>query len=169
MVATTDFIPAVVSKAIAKPSTAVADIFQRFALLSVDDRLALLWLAYKQMGQSITPAAPGAARMQLAEGLLARVRDMGPQDQLQFMRNLVNRVSTPETRAYGVFSANTKLGFWYQLAVWMDEGTVIAYPSSYRFSSEGQQVLAAISILEMNQQITLLRSIATNMGVDPLA
>jgi len=41
-----------------------------FNSLSVDDQLALLWYAYTEMGRSITPAAPGAARLQLAEVVL---------------------------------------------------------------------------------------------------
>ena len=36
--------------------------------LSADDQLALLWYAYTEMGRSLTPAAPGAARLQLADG-----------------------------------------------------------------------------------------------------
>ena len=38
--------------------------------LGVDDQLALLWYASAEMDCSITLAAPGAARQQLAEGLL---------------------------------------------------------------------------------------------------
>ena len=37
-----------------------------FEKLGVDDKLALLWYAYTEMGRSITPAAVGAARLQFA-------------------------------------------------------------------------------------------------------
>ncbi|MGK7914870.1 MAG: orange carotenoid protein N-terminal domain-containing protein, partial [Prochloraceae cyanobacterium] len=47
-----------------------------FKRLSVDDQLGLLWFAYTEIGRSITPAAPGAARLQFAEGLLNQIKQM---------------------------------------------------------------------------------------------
>jgi hypothetical protein len=137
--------------------------------LSTDDQLALLWYVYTEMGRAITPAAPGAARLQLAEGLLNQVRQMSFAEQLKFMRDLVNKVSSPATRAYGVLTANTKLAFWYQLAEWMKEGVVVPMPADYRLSSAAGQALERLKQLDMGQQITVLRSIVVNMGTDPLA
>lgn len=167
--ATTNFIPATVSKALAQPSAAVATVFEQYSRLSVDERLGLLWFTYLQLGKSITPAAPGAARLQLAEGLLNQIRAMQPSDQLQVMRDIAGRANTPESRAYGVFSANTKLGFWYQLAVWMEDGSVISVPVGYQLTPQAKQVLGALSNLQMSQQITVLRSAANDMGVDLFA
>ena len=45
-----------------------------FDQLGVDDQLAYLWYAYTEMGKTITPAAPGAARLQLAESLLNQIK-----------------------------------------------------------------------------------------------
>ena len=50
------------------------------------------------------------ARLQFAEGLLADVKAMPHQEQLQFMRDLAANKNTPQTRSYGVLSNNTKLG-----------------------------------------------------------
>lgn len=150
-------------------ANAVAQTTAQFKRLSVDDQLAALWFIYKQLGRSITPAAPGAARLQLAEGLLEQIKQMPPASQLQVMRDLVLGTNTPLTRAYGVFSANTKLGFWYQLAELMKEGTVIPVPDNYKLSADAAQVICAIEELEFNQQITMLRNAVVDMGVDPLA
>jgi hypothetical protein len=149
-------------------SNAVAPVTEQIKRLDVDDQLALLWYTYTEMGTSITPAAPGAARLQLAEGLLNQVRQMSYAEQLEFMRNLVTKISTPETRSYGVLSANTKLAFWYQLAEWMKEGVVVPMPADYTASNSVKQALSALKRLEMNQQITVLRNAVINMGVDPL-
>jgi hypothetical protein len=149
-------------------SNAVAPVTEQIKRLSVDDQLALLWYTYTEMGNSITPAAPGVARLQLAEGLLNQVRQMSYAEQLEFMRNLASKISTPETRSYGVLSANTKLAFWYQLAEWMKEGVVVPMPADYTASSSVKQALSALKRLEMNQQITVLRNVVINMGVDPL-
>ncbi|MBZ8180032.1 orange carotenoid protein N-terminal domain-containing protein [Oscillatoria salina] len=148
---------------------AVSVLTAQFKRLSVDDRLALLWFVYTEIGRSITPAAPGAARLQLAEGLLNTIKQMQPQEQLQVMRDLINKVNTPITRSYGVLSANTKLAFWYQLAEYMKEGKVIQVPSGYKMSNNALKVMNGIEQLDFNQQITVLRNAAADLGVDPLA
>jgi len=137
--------------------------------LTTDDQLGLLWTLYKNMGRSITPAAPGAARLQFAAGLLEQVQAMPHALQLQFMRDLVENNNTPETRAYGVLTNNTKLAFWYQLAVLMDEGSVIPVPEYYKLSDVALQVFGDITRLEFGQQITVMRQAVVAMGVDPLA
>lgn len=151
------------------PGNLVAATIASIQQLSTDEQLGLLWTLYKNMGRSITPAAPGAARLQFAEGLLEQVKAMPQQAQLQFMRDLVNRKNTPETRSYGVLSSNTKLAFWYQLAVLMDEGTVIPVPSFYQLSDAATRLFGQISTLEFGQQITVMRQVVVGMGVDPLA
>ncbi|NER26800.1 MAG: Orange carotenoid protein [Symploca sp. SIO1C4] len=137
--------------------------------LSVDDQLALLWFAYTEIGRSITPAAPGAARLQFAEGLLNQIKQMPHQEQFQAMRDLVNKVNSPISRSYGVLSVNTKLAFWYQLAEMMKEGLVIPVPAGYKMSRQASQALANLTNLEFGQQITVMRKVVANMGVDPLA
>lgn len=148
---------------------AVTPVTEQIKRLSVDDQLALLWYTYTEMGRSITPAAPGVARLHLAEGLLNQVKQMTYSEQLEFMRDLVRKTGTPATRAYGVLSANTKLAFWYQLAEWMKEGVVVPVPADYRTSKEVTRALEALKMLDMGQQITVLRNVVINMGVDPLA
>jgi len=140
-----------------------------FNQLSVDDKLAVLWFAYTEIGRSITPAAPGAARLQLAEGLLEQIKQMSHDDQLRVMRELAANVNTPISRSYGVLSVNTKLAFWYQLAEFMKNGTVVPMPQGYKLSAAGGRVLSDLMALDMGQQITVLRNSVVNMGVDPLA
>lgn len=147
----------------------VSEAIAAFQGLTTDEQLGLLWIIYDNMGRSITPAAPGAARLQFAEGLLTQIKAMEPQDQLQFMRDLAEKKNTSLTRAYGVLTNNTKLAFWYQLAEEMRSGTVIPVPRFYKLDKEGQRVFGQISTLDFNQQITVLRQAVVEMGVDPLA
>lgn len=149
--------------------TPVSSAIAAFKGLATDEQLGLLWVLYDNMGRAITPAAPGAARLQFAEGLLAQVRAMVPSEQLQFMRDLIECKSTPATRAYGVLTNNTKLAFWYQLAEDMRSGTVIAVPDHYKLGSDAMAVFGQISKLDFNQQITVLRQAVVTMGVDPIA
>ena len=150
-------------------TSVVESIITAVQQLSTDAQLGLLWVLYENMGGSITPAAPGAARLQFAEGLLARVQAMSSELQLQFMRDLVEKTNTPDTRAYGVLSNNTKLAFWYQLAVMMEAGTVIPVPDYYSLSGNALQLFNRISRLDFGQQITVMRQMVVSMGVDPLA
>ncbi|MGK7942429.1 MAG: orange carotenoid protein N-terminal domain-containing protein [Crocosphaera sp.] len=147
----------------------VTSVTEQFQSLSTDDKLGLLWVAYTEIGRSITPAAPGAARLQFTEGLLNQIKQMSTDEQLQAMRDIANKVSTPITRSYGVLSKNTKLAFWYQLAELMESGDVVPVPSYYQLSQQANQTLVAIQSLNFNEQITVLRNAVCDMGIDPLA
>ncbi len=147
---------------------AVSDAQAAYATLSTDDKLGLLWVIYENMGGVITPAATGAARAVFITGLLKEVSALSNEQQLQFMRDLVNKADTPMTRAYGVFSNNNKLAFWYQLAEGMTKGEIVPVPSYYNLSQSGSNVFSQIAKLEFGQQITILRKFVVEMGVDPL-
>ncbi|WP_071518593.1 orange carotenoid-binding protein [Geitlerinema sp. PCC 9228] len=153
------------------PNTATADAVpattNRFEQLSAEDQLALIWFAYLEMGKTITIAAPGAARMQLAERTLNQIRQMSFQEQSQTMCDLANRADTEICRTYATWSPNIKLGFWYQLGQWMEQGIVAPIPEGYQLSASASAVLEAIKGLQPDQQITVLRNTVVNMGFDP--
>jgi hypothetical protein len=153
------------------PETLAADVvpatIARFNQLSAEDQLALIWFAYLEMGKTITIAAPGAASMVLAERTLEQFRKMSFQEQTQAMCDLANRADTPICRTYAVWSPNVKLGFWYQLGEWMEEGIVAPIPEGYRLSANASAVLQAIQAADSGQQITILRNAVVDMGYDP--
>ncbi|MEC4819758.1 MAG: orange carotenoid protein N-terminal domain-containing protein [Scytonema sp. PMC 1069.18] len=137
-----------------------------FDQLSVDDQLAYLWYAYTEMGRTITPAAPGAARLQLAESLLNQIKQMSADEQTKVMRDIANRADTPISRSYGFFSVNTKLAFWYELGELMKQGVVAPIPTGYQMSIGVKAVLEATQKLDPGQQITVLRNAVVDMGFD---
>ena len=145
---------------------AVPATIARFAQLKAEDQLALIWFAYLEMGTTITIAAPGAANMVLAERTLDEIRQMSPLKQSQVMCDLANRADTPICRTYASWSANIKLGFWYQLGQWMDEGSVAPIPEGYKLSANASAVLQAIRDLDPGQQITVLRNAVVDMGYE---
>lgn len=153
------------------PNTLSADAvpatIARFAQLNAEDQLALIWFAYLEMGTTITIAAPGAANMQFAEATMNQIRQMDFREQSQVMCDLTNGADTPICRTYGTWSANIKLGFWYQLGKWMEEGIVAPIPEGYQLSANASAVLQAIRNLEPGQQITVLRNFVVDMGYDP--
>lgn len=146
---------------------AVPALTARYKLLNAEDQLALIWYAYLEMGKTITIAAPGAARMQFAEPVLNQIKAMDFTQQSQVMCDLANRADTEIGRTYANWSVNIKLGFWYQLGVWMDEGTVAPIPAGYQLSANAASVLASLRGLESGQQITVLRNFVVDMGFDP--
>lgn len=153
------------------PNTLAADAvpatIARFVQLSAEDQLALIWFAYLEMGKTITIAAPGAANMQFAEGTMNEIKTMTPLQQTQVMCDLANRADTPIARTYATWSPNIKLGFWYQLGEWMDQGLVAPIPEGYKLSANAAVVLQSIRDLEPGQQITVLRNAVVDMGFDP--
>jgi hypothetical protein len=153
------------------PDTLSADvvpaIIARYNLLSTEDQLALIWYAYLEMGKTITIAAPGAARMQFAEPTLNRIRQMSFAEQSQVMCDLANHAETDISSTYALWSVNIKLGFWYQLGVWMEEGIVAPIPEGYQLSANAAAVLASLKAMDGGQQITVLRNFVVDMGYDP--
>lgn len=153
------------------PSTLAADVvpatIARFNQLSAEDQLAWIWFTYLEMGKTVTIAAPGAASMQLAELTLNEIKKMSFQQQTQVMCDLANRADTPICRTYAIWSQNIKLGFWYQLGKWMEEGIVAPIPEGYKLSANASAVLATLISLEPGQQITILRNAVVDMGYDP--
>jgi hypothetical protein len=153
------------------PDTLSADvipaIIARYNLLSTEDQLALIWYAYLEMGKTITIAAPGAARMQFAEPTLNRMRQMSFAEQSQVMCDLANHAETDISSTYATWSVNIKLGFWYQLGVWMEEGIVAPIPEGYQLSANAASVLASLKGMDGGQQITVLRNFVVDMGYVP--
>ncbi|WP_026733766.1 orange carotenoid-binding protein [Fischerella sp. PCC 9605] len=153
------------------PNTLSADAvpatIARFNQLSAEDQLAWTWFAYLEMGKTITVAAPGAASMQFAEATLNQIRQMTFSEQTQVMCDLANHADTPICRTYATWSPNIKLGFWYQLGQWMDQGIVAPIPAGYQLSANASAVLQAVRELDQGQQITVLRNAVVDMGFDP--
>ncbi|SRR5579883_3203450 len=144
---------------------------QEFQGLSADDQLALFWFIYKEMGNSVTPAAPGAstASSDIAEGLFNQIKEKSHTEQLQFQRDLINKVDNQYTRIYGSMSDTTKLLFWYRLAQGMENATIIPIPSDYQLSAQSQQLFNRITSLEFEQQMNLFRDYVSPMGAEPKA
>lgn len=145
-------------------TTVVPNTIEQFNQLKAEDQLALIWFAFTEMGKTITIAAPGAANMMFAEGILDQIKQMSPVEQTQAMCDLANHADTPLCRTYGSFTMNVKLGFWNQLGEWMEAGTVAPIPKGYQLSPKASAVLKSIQNADPGQQITILRSAVVNMG-----
>lgn len=147
------------------------DLTSAFTALSTDQKLALLWFIYKEVGKSITPAAPGASTVSpaIAEGLFKQVLVMPNEEQLQVQRDLVDRKNCLISREYGALSETTKLLFWYLLAQGMDHSEIIPMPDNYTLEPQAADCLQHLQQLSHSEQITVLRNFVADMGVDPNA
>jgi hypothetical protein len=150
-------------------SNSATNLVNSFQSLDADQQLALFYFVYKEMGNSITPAAPQASTVspQIAEGLFNQVKEMSREEQLQLQRDLIAKKNTLISREYGALSDTTKLLFWYRLAQGMDDGTIIPMPPDYQLSQSAQSLFGQIQGLEFEQQITFFRDMVAPMGVDP--
>jgi hypothetical protein len=151
-------------------SNASAELVTAFQALSTDQQLALFYFIYKEMGDTVTPAAPAASTVspEIAEGLFNQVKDLSQEEQLQLQRDLIDRKNTLLTREYGALSDTTKLLFWYYLAQGMDQGTIIPMPAEYQLEGAARQLLTQVKGLGFDQQITLFRNIVAPLGVEPI-
>jgi Orange carotenoid protein, N-terminal len=141
---------------------------QAWQKLDVDQQLALFWFIYKEMGSSITPAAPGASTVspEIAEGLFNQVKELSHEEQLQVQRDLINKVDNEFSRMYGSLGDTTKLLFWYRLSQGMENGTIIPVPDDYQLPSESQPLFSKIQGLSFEQQITVFRDYVSPMGAE---
>lgn len=147
------------------------NILQTINGLGTDEKLALLYFVYEKMGDSITPAAPIAAQPELAPMLLGDFYNLSHDQQLNIMRGIVNRDDTPYSHAYGALTANHQLLVWYAWAIDMGE-RIVDIPEGYEATEAVNGVLGQIEGLEFEQQISVLRDVANNMGytdVKPIA
>ncbi|KAM3111792.1 orange carotenoid protein N-terminal domain-containing protein [Phormidesmis sp. 146-33] len=131
--------------------------------LGTDDKLALLYYVYEKMGASVTPAAPAATEPELAPILMEEFYNLSHDNQMNVMRDIVNRADTEYSHAYGALKENNQLMVWYAWAQAMGE-TVIGMPEGYSPSEAVSNALGAIESLEFEEQISLLREIASGMG-----
>jgi Orange carotenoid protein, N-terminal len=150
-------------------SNTESGLLNTFQNLEVDQQLAVFYFLYKEMGTSVTPAAPGASTVspEIAESLFNQVKDLSPDEQLQIQRDLLTGKNSLIAREYGALSDTTKLLFWYRLAQGMDSSTIVPMPSDYKLSEEAEQVFEQVKALEFEKQITLFRNIVSPLGVDP--
>jgi hypothetical protein len=141
-------------------------IVSSFESLSTDQKLAMLWYAYKEVGKSITPAAPGAstASPAVAEGIFQQVLVMSHEEQLQVQRDIIDRKDGPVSQEYGSLSNTTKLLFWYLLAQGMDRTEIIPMPDNYAMEPAATECLAQLQALDPSEQITVLRDFVSPMG-----
>ena len=139
------------------------NIVEKINGLGTDEKLALLYFIYEKMGDSITPAAPAAAEPELAPVLLNDFYNLSHDQQLNIMRGIVNRDDTPYSHAYGALTANNQLVVWYAWAIGMGE-KIVDIPEGYEATEAVNGVLGQIEGLDFEQQISVLRDVANNMG-----
>jgi hypothetical protein len=147
------------------------EIIEGIRKLNVDEQLALFYFIYKEMGDSITPAAPGASTVSpaIADGLFNQVKELSHDEQLQLQRDLINNADTVHSREYGSMSDTTKLLFWYRLAQGMDANTIIPMPAGYEISSQSKELIDKVKQLDFSVQMELFRDYVAPMGAEPKA
>ncbi len=148
------------SQALSEPTQKVV---QAFNALDTDAKLALLYFVYEEMGDSITPAAPAAAEPELAPRLLGDYYELSDEQQLAIMREIVNRDDTDYSRAYGAIKENNQLMVWYAWAQGMGD-TVVDMPENYETTEAIDDVLSQMEELDFEEQMSILRTIAGEMG-----
>jgi hypothetical protein len=131
--------------------------------LDTDAKLALLYLVYEKMGKSVTPAAPAATEPELAPKLMGDFYNLSKDEQLNVMRQIVNKENTEYSHAYGAIKENNQLMVWYAWAQAMGD-TVIGMPQGYQATEAINNTLTQIEGLSFDDQISVLRTVASYMG-----
>ena len=149
-----------ISQAQSNESQNLVDAFNN---LDTDAKLAWFYLVCKKMGDSITPAAPAAAEPELAPLLLGDYFELSDEQQLDIMRDIVNRKDTEYSRAYGAIKENNQLLVWYAWAVAMGD-KVVDLPASYEPTKAITDLVSQIEGLDFDEQISVFRTTAGEVG-----
>ncbi|BDI18160.1 hypothetical protein ANSO36C_39620 [Nostoc cf. commune SO-36] len=152
-------------------SNETQNLVDAFNALDTDAKLAWFYFVYKKMGDSVTPAVPTAAEPELAPILLGDYFELSDDEQLAIMRDIVNRKDTEYSRAYGSIKENNQLLVWYAWAVAMGN-QVVGMPANYEPSKEINDLLSQTEGLDFEEQISIFRTIAGELGytdVKPIA
>ena len=139
------------------------NVVKAFNSLDTDAKLAWFYLVYEEMGESITPAAPAAAEPELAPLLLNNFLELSDEEQLNVMRDIVNRKDTEYSLAYGALKENNQLLVWYVWAVAMGD-SVVDFPDNYETNNAIDDLMSQIEGLEFEEQMSVFRTIAGEMG-----
>ena len=149
------------------PSQALSEesqkVVEAFETLDTDAKLAVFYFVYEKMGDSITPAAPAATEPELAPRLLGDYYELSDDQQLAIMRQIVNREDTDYSRAYGALKENNQLMVWYAWGQGMGN-TVVGMPEGYQATQAINTLVSQIEGLEFDEQMSMFRTIASNMG-----
>ncbi|MFM2062776.1 MAG: hypothetical protein RLZZ507_2446 [Cyanobacteriota bacterium] len=147
------------------------NLVEEFNALDTDAKLAWLYFVYEKMGDTITPPAPSAAEPELAPMLVGDYLQLSDDEQLAIMRDIVDCKDTNYSRAYGALKENNQLFIWYVWAEAMGD-TVVGMPDNYDSTEAINDLLAQIEEIDFEGQISVLRTIAGQMGysdVKPIA
>ncbi|MBD2435288.1 orange carotenoid protein N-terminal domain-containing protein [Nostoc sp. FACHB-110] len=139
------------------------NVVKAFNDLDTDAKLAWFYLVYKEMGEAVTPAAPAAAEPELAPLLLNDYLNLSDAEQLNVMRDIVERKDTEYSRAYGAIKENNQLLVWYVWAVAMGD-SVVGFPDNYEPDNAIDDLMSQIEGLDFEEQMSVFRTIAGEMG-----
>lgn len=142
---------------------ATNELFQAYKGLGTDEKLALLYYVYEEMGDSVTPAAPNAADPSLSENLITDMYELSHEDQLDAMRSIVEGKETTLSRLYGGLRSKNQLLAWYAWATEMGN-RVVDIPEEYKATEATKKLLGQIKQTDFQEQISFLKEVASQMG-----
>ncbi len=133
--------------------------------LGMDEQLAVLWYVYRDIVKdNITPEAERPdENLEKSEGLIGKVLEMPPEEQLQVQKDLLIGKDGEALSTYQEYSSNQKLFFWYRLAAEMEKGNAVQVPDDFQLSPDAQQLLDAVKGLGFSQQLVFIKD-AVGLG-----
>ena len=133
--------------------------------LEIDEQLAILWYVYRDIVKdNITPEPERPdENLDKSEGLIEKVKQMSPEDQLQVQRDLIIGKDTEQFQTYKDYSSNQKLFFWYRLAEEMERGNAVRVPDDFQLSPDAQQLLDSVKEIGFSNQLVFIKD-AVGLG-----
>jgi hypothetical protein len=137
---------------------------KQFRSFDVDTQLALLWFGYLDIKDQLNPANANSSAT-TATAVFDQIQALPKEEQLQAQRDIVGRVDSPISRAYGALDSSAKLELWLRLAQAMETSNVIQVPSDYKLPSETNEFVNSVTDLDFEERLNFLRPLVSDLGV----
>ncbi|MGF1536212.1 MAG: orange carotenoid protein N-terminal domain-containing protein [Elainellaceae cyanobacterium] len=142
---------------------AVKKPLELFADFDVDTQLALLWYGYLDIKESLNPN-PDYGTEELGDTLVNYFDPLSKDDQLQAMRDIVEKKDTSISRGYAALSPAAKLDVWLKLAQGMEGDRIVGMPEDYELPESTNAFTEEIKKLDFEQRINFTRNVVATMG-----
>lgn len=138
--------------------TAATEKISTLRSLEVDEQLAILWYAYQEIKENLTPEPEREGEnLGNTDSLINNIKQMSEEEQLQIQRDFIAGSDRQEFQTYKSYSSNQKLYFWYQLAAAMEQNSVVQFPNDYSLSAGGKKLVDTLKNEEFSQQLVFIR------------
>lgn len=124
-----------------------------FQTVDRDCQLIMIWQSYETLGQAFASVAPLALFSQAVQQLVKQFNQVGRDEQLDILHDILSGADTRFTLAYRQLNPNMKLAFWHRLFSRRDWTKLLAHQASLREQTACDRLSLRLSTMGLNERL----------------